>query len=196
MSSTRAAIASCGWSGFADRSPADLRKKGPRRRSGGPSLVEAEDSAPLLDQAQDVAVRILEPGGLESTLADIQVALLREAGQIIFFEEDALVLELADFLVDVVDVEGQRGGLVGAGEFGAIDVDQRVAALQRHAFAPLVLALEAQLVLIEFARPVEVRDRNHRCCVGFSKHDVSSFHANYRTGRKWGRSSNRRRIGS
>src|SRR5438093_4215929 len=186
MSSARALIASCGWSGFADRSPANLRKKGPPYPNGGPCLVEADDSALLLDQTQDVAVRILEPGGLESTLTDIKVALLLEAGQVIFFEEDALILELAHFLVDVVDVEGQRGGLVGAGEFGSIDVDQRVATLQRHAFAPLVLALEAQLVLIEFARPVEVRDRNHRCCVGFSKHDVSSFHANYRTGRKWG----------
>jgi hypothetical protein len=30
--------------------------------------------------------------------------------------------------------------------------------------------LEAQLVLIEFARPIEVLDRDHRRCVGFTEH--------------------------
>jgi len=59
-------------------------------------------------------------------------------------KEDSLLLELADLLVDVVDIERQRGGLVGAGEFRTIDVDVRVAARERGCLAvSFILGLEA-----------------------------------------------------
>ena len=50
-----------------------------------------ECEALLAHDRENVAVRILEPGRLESAFADIEVALPLQTGQMILFEEDTLL---------------------------------------------------------------------------------------------------------
>ena len=86
------------------------------------------------EQAEDVAVGVLEPSRLHA-LGDIEIALLFKPGHVILFEEDALVFKVAHLGFNVVDVEGQRGRLVGPRKLGAVDADRRVAALNRHPYS-------------------------------------------------------------
>ncbi len=127
--------------------------------------------------AQDVAIGILEPGGAEVALVgDIDVAFWVQAGDLVVLEGDALALQVADRAIDVVDLPGDGGGLVGAGVFRAVDVDRALAA----AIADQVLALlgdllQAEHVLVEPSGPAQVLyGQHHRRVAVRQVHRLSS----------------------
>src|SRR6266446_1145925 len=82
-------------------------------------------SVTAFGKAQSVALRILEPGGLEP-LGGLDITLLLKPGQIVMFEENPLVFQLLNFLFEIIDLNGQSSRLVGSGEWRAIDVDQGI----------------------------------------------------------------------
>ena len=87
-----------------------------------------------LDQAQDIAVRVLEPGGLHSP-GLVDVAVGGQPLKLVMLEADALVLQFADLGLDVADIERQKRRLVGSCELGFVDAEFGVAALQHEDFA-------------------------------------------------------------
>ena len=62
--------------------------------------------------------------------ADMDVAAHFQAGHVIMLEGHALALQRRHLGVDIVDLPGDRGRLIGAGKFGAVDIDVAVAALE------------------------------------------------------------------
>src|SRR5688572_8431688 len=163
-------VLSSAWSGPRRDRRSDVRASRPAEEAGQPGLGLF---GLALEQAEDVAVGILEPGRLHA-LGDIEVAALLEPRHVILLEENALVLEVADFGFDVIDRERQSGRLVGPGMLRAIDVDHRLAALHlEHLAAHRFLCLEAERVLVEFARPIDVLDRDHRHRFRLGEHRLS-----------------------
>src|SRR5215218_2882148 len=153
------------------------RRRGPapswRRSRPAEGIGQPAEGLLLLDKAQDVAVGILEPGGLEAARADVKVAARLEPRKVVLLERDSLFLQLTDLGLDIVDVEVERGRLVRSGKVGLVDVNGRVTALQRHTFAPILLGPEAQYVLVKLARAVDVLDRDHRGGIGLAQHRSS-----------------------
>src|SRR5687768_6033891 len=165
-------VLSSAWSGPRRDRRSDVRASRPAEEAGQPGLGLF---GLALEQAEDVAVGILEPGRLHA-LGDIEVAALLEPRHVILLEENALVLEVANLGLDVVDRERQSGRLVGPGMFRAVDVDHRVAALHLEDFAAhSVLGFEAEGVLVEFPCAIDVLDRDHRHRVSLPKHRLSPF---------------------
>lgn len=92
--------------------------------------------------------------------------------KVVPFEKDSFFLEVLHFLFGVIDLKRQSRRLVGAGKFRTVEVDARIAALEREALASFVFRLQSECFLIEFACAFEVRDRDHRRCVSFSEHEL------------------------
>src|SRR5436305_3861381 len=90
-------------------------------------LTASTLSVIALHEAQNITVRIFEPSGLKA-FRDIEIALLLKARQVIMLEGNSLLLQFANLLLGIVNLEGERCSLVGAGKLGTIDVDFRVAA--------------------------------------------------------------------
>ncbi len=93
--------------------------RSPRRRPA-PWVSGTRPSSVLgLVDAEDVALRVLEPRGLlRSDHADVVDGL--QAGQVVVLEHHAAVLELVDLLHHVGDLEAQ-GGVLGPGSLGLRD---------------------------------------------------------------------------
>ena len=71
----------------------------------------------------------------------MDVAAHLQARHVVMLEHHALALQVADLGVDVVDLPGDRGGLVRAGIIRAVDVDDAVAALQHDQLVALLVDL-------------------------------------------------------
>src|SRR5689334_22780597 len=90
-----------------------LRRHAPRSRC-------ARRASAVVD-VQDVAVGILEPGGLEIS-HHMDIAVATEAGQIIMLEADAGLAEASEDGVELAaEAPGGSGRTIGAGELRLVD---------------------------------------------------------------------------
>jgi len=118
--------------------------------------------------AENVAVRIFEPGDLVIA-GDVHVALALRLRQVVVLERDALRLERADDLLDVVDRPGQGSGFVSTSEGGPIHVDGGVATLEDDGLVVFGAgSTESQRFTVELGSRVEVPDRERCDRVGVS----------------------------
>src|SRR5688572_11727456 len=75
-----------------------------------------------IHQAEDVAVRILEPGYLHVAM-HVHITLALRFRQVVVFEPHALGLQRPDDVFEIVNRPRQSGSLVRAGKAGTIDID-------------------------------------------------------------------------
>ena len=100
---------------------------------------------------------------------DVHVALALRLRQVVVLERDALRLERADDLLDVVDRPGQGSGFVSTSEGGPIHVDGGVATLEDDGLVVFGAgSTESQRFTVELGSRVEVPDRERCDRVGVS----------------------------
>jgi hypothetical protein len=99
-------------------------------KSGHGKFREPWLAASLIVDMQDVAVGILEPGGLELS-GDVDVAFAAEPWRIIMFESNTCLLKVSHDGVHFFAYPPSRGrGLVGPGKLRLVDNNCRIAASQ------------------------------------------------------------------
>src|SRR5262245_24120412 len=90
----------------------------------------------LVVDMQDVAVGILEPGGLELS-SNVDVAFAPESGRVIMFERNTGLLKIThDGVHFFADSPSCGRGLVAPGKLRLVDDDCRIAASQRDNAGP------------------------------------------------------------
>src|SRR5450755_4254732 len=110
---------------------AEIAKSGSgRRRSEAPASFCFRSAA---DEGQDVAVRVLEPGGLD--VADgVHVAFALHPRHVVVLESDPSSLESLDRRIEVgADAPGGRSGLVGPGKTRLVDEQRGLSGRERQA---------------------------------------------------------------
>src|SRR5262245_27758189 len=90
----------------------------------------------LIVDVQDVAVGILEPGGLELS-GNVDIAFAFESGRVIMFERNAGLLKIThDGVHFFADPPSCGRGSVGPGKLRLVDDDCRITASQRDNAGP------------------------------------------------------------
>src|SRR5687768_16744123 len=112
-----------------------------------------------LDDGEDVALAVLEPGGLRAA-AGIDAVPALHPWHVVLLELHAAGLELSHLAFDIVDLPERLARLGRAGVRRWIEEASRaLAELVDHAARHLLLGLEAELALVELAGALDVLRR-------------------------------------
>ena len=124
--------------------------------------------------AEDVPVRVLEPGDLH-VAADVDVALSRHAWHVVVLELDALGLECAGDLLDVVaDHPAHCRGPIGPRVLRPVHEEFGVATLEDDQLVAFrVDRLQAERLLVELLGDIHILDRQIGDRVLVAQHGVS-----------------------
>src|SRR5688572_3416743 len=141
------------------------------------ALAEHRDSrrrralSEALDDRQDVAFGVLEPGGLRAARDDgaFGAALARHV--VVVLEDNTALLQLDDLAVDIVDGPERLASLGGACVVGGVQKSSRATSeLVRHAAVVRRLRHEAELLLVEATSPIQIPGGEVGVQGGLSKH--------------------------
>src|SRR5688572_10853799 len=112
------------------------------------------------DDSQNVPVRILEPD-IPELPGEVDIALPRNARQIVVLEYDPLGLQRSRDFLGVVDNPGRGRRLVGSGELRHVDHEGRLPALVvRHRLLSRRYGREAELALVKILRALQITNRD------------------------------------
>src|SRR5688572_30804839 len=112
-----------------------------------------------LDEREDVALAVLEPGRPGAAVGDDAIRVL--AGHVVVLELHAACLELAHLALDVVDLPERLARLRGAGVGRRVEeAGGALAELVRHPAGELASRLQTELLLVESAGPRHVTGRD------------------------------------
>src|SRR5918996_1527128 len=141
-----------------DQRSASRRASASARASGPESMPGETLRSGALGDVEDVAVRVLEPGDLDSLeLGNPLLGL--QAGEVVLLEHDALVAKLAHGGLEVLDLPaGERGRRPAGVLLGRVG-EEALPVLER-AVRGLVHHLLAQNPLVELPRPPDVAHRD------------------------------------
>src|SRR6266567_3069922 len=154
------------------RCAAMFTSRGWRQGASRPKSCSSQSANKLAAvDVQDIAIRILEPSGLEIS-RNMDVAFATESGQVVVFEHDVRPLEGPDDGFDfVTDAPGRRCRLIGAGKLRLIDHDDGTsAAIGDHSGAFHAGRLETESAFIEFLSSCNVLHRNRGHCIFVCQH--------------------------